>query len=197
MPSAMLAVLCISGSSARSLAGAAGAVGVGGGKDLEEGSAFIVDVELRGAKSGHHALPPKAENRPRRSPGFAVRRRPWTEAMPSSVVGDADGCLWASGDEGSGGHHFADLSGSPCTAAAAAGVSMALFDAEPSGASLEEGRGARHTLHPACTTSDAVMKDGILKMDIHSSISVNEELDIAQTNSFGACECSHQLIYCI
>ena len=44
---------------------------------------------------------------------------------------------------------------------------------------------------------ESVKKDGISKMDIHSSMSANEELDIEQTHSFGACKCSAQFIWCI
>ena len=40
------------------------------------------------------------------------------------------------------------------------------------------------------------MKDWISKMDIDSSMSANEELNIEQTHSFGTCECS-ALFICI
>ena len=44
--------------------------------------------------------------------------------------------------------------------------------------------------------SDLVMKDWISKMDIDSSMSANEVLNIEQTHSFGTCECS-ELFICI
>ena len=132
------------GSSAKQTFGAA--VG-GGGRSLEDAPSALSDGTFNTLNTGTIRPASSAPSEAPRGGGFAVRKSAWTEATSAStLLGDSD--MWG----GYGGGSTSVLRGgrgsSGCTAAAA-GVSMAVFDTEPSpptAADLEAGH-QRPTVH--------------------------------------------------